>query len=101
MGEETAEAPCPRCRESITCTVTKRARKVVVGASHFKCGGWWRGQGRKKGDPNYSKGNLPGTWVLKPIKGKHNEFETRGKHLLCLGMRADEPLIFTVVKKLG
>ena len=100
VSDETAVATCPKCNKPITCTVTKRARQVQLGVDHFACGGWTRGsRSRKKGEPGFVSGDLPGMWTLKWVKD--NVYSVQGKHLERIGMCSDQPLYFTVQPKLS
>ena len=93
-------ATCPQCNKPITCTVTKRARQVQLGADHFACGSWKRGsRSSKKGEPGFVSADLPGMWTLKWVKD--NVYRVQGKHLERIGMCSDQPLYFTVQPKLS
>ena len=96
VSTEEADATCPICQQLITSVVGGRHGTVQLRAVHFACGGWKRGsRGKAKGDPEYRKADLPGTWTLYASETEPGKFYTMGPHLERLKMSADEPLVFT------
>ena len=83
-ADEEAEATCPACKKNITAVVGSRLGRVQLRAARFECGGWKRATG-KKGSPDYSKSELPGTWTLYPSEAEPGKFYTSGPHLQRLG----------------